>query len=449
MTDIMVKTAIDESIATIASNISSYVENPDRDMIRCRKLPADILLSYLISQGSAGTKCELLDFFGFSTAHPSASALNQQKAKLKPEALEALFNEFNRRTSALSSENSDSKDFPYRYIAADGSTVSFFCRPGENTASYYVSEGHSMKGFYSLHINAMYVLGENIYSDVLMQPVHEKDEFRAFCTLVDRHVSHADTRNVFIGDRGYCSYNNMAHVAEKGQYFLFRAKDGTGKGILHNFEFSNSELYDEEVTLSLTRSNRKDISVRKGTYRRYISKAVSFDYLEHGSRDVFELSFRAVRFPLSDDTYECIVSNLPADEFPPERLKELYYRRWGIETSFRKLKYTIGMMNFHSRKPKYIMQEIWAKLIAYNATEIMIRHAVVDNDKGRKYVYKVNFTVAAHICRIYLRLTTEADSIDVMALLLKELIPVRDERQFRRLKTAHFRRPKYFCYRAA
>lgn len=27
-----------------------------------------------------------------------------------------------------------------------------------------------------------------------------------------------------------------------------------------------------------------------------------------------------------------------------------------------------------------------------------------------KYPYKVNFTKAAHICRIYLRLTTETDS---------------------------------------
>lgn len=115
---------------------------------------------------------------------------------------------------------------------------------------------------------------------------------------------------------------------------------------------------------------------------------------------------------------------------------------------YRKLKYTIGLSNFHSRKPESIKLEIWAKLIAYNATEWLISHAAVEK-RDTKYPYKINFTKAAHLCRIYLRLTTEADSIDMMRLLLRELIPIRDGRQFKRLKTAHFRKPKYFCYRAA
>ena len=66
-----------------------------------------------------------------------------------------------------------------------------------------------------------------------------------------------------------------------------------------------------------------------------------------------------------------------------------------------------------------------------------------------KHAYKVNFTVAAHISRIFLRLTTKEDSIDVMEILKSELIPIRDERQYPRLKTAHFRKPRYFIYRAA
>jgi len=43
-----------------------------------------------------------------------------------------------------------------------------------------------------------------------------------------------------------------------------------------------------------------------------------------------------------------------------KKLKLLYFARWGIESSFRKLKYTIGMSNFHAYKPKYIKQEIFA-----------------------------------------------------------------------------------------
>lgn len=105
----------------------------------------------------------------------------------------------------------------------------------------------------------------------------------------------------------------------------------------------------------------------------------------------------------------------------------LYYTRWAIEGSFRKLKYTIGLSNFHAYKPEYIKQEIWAKLIAYNITEILINHTIIMK-RETKYEYKVNFSVAAHISKVFLRPTTEKDSIDVMSLLCKELIPVRSER---------------------
>ncbi len=47
------------------------------------------------------------------------------------------------------------------------------------------------------------------------------------------------------------------------------------------------------------------------------------------------------------------------------------------EGSFRKLKYTIGLSNFHAYKPEYMKQKIWAKLIAYNMTEALIGHTVI------------------------------------------------------------------------
>ncbi len=114
--------------------------------------------------------------------------------------------------------------------------------------------------------------------------------------------------------------------------------------------------------------------------------------------------------------------------------KGTYHKRWAIESSFRKLSYTIGRSNFHSRRPKSVKLELWAKLIAYNATELLVNHAVVEKH-DTKYLYEVNFTKAAHICRVYLRLTKEINFIVVMPLLLKELIPVREERQFERLQT--------------
>lgn len=396
----------------------------------------------MVSCGSSSTKIELLDFFGLDAFAPSSSAFSQQRAKLKPEALEAVFRNFN------SSVQSMQKTSGYKFFAADGSTFTFFSKPAFSPAEYHVCEGHSQKGFYSIHLNAFYDLQKHTYSDALLQPVHQKDEFAAFCKMVDRHDVPLNTKAVFIGDRGYCSYNNMAHVLEKGQYFLFRTKDIHSKGLVGNFDFPGEDSFDIRVNVTLVRSHKRKIIVKDGFYRRFVDANASFDYLEYGSQDTYDLSFRIVRFLLSETTYECIVTNLPEDEFPMGQIKLIYFSRWSIEGSFRKLKYTIGLSNFHAYKPEHIKQEIWAKLIAYNVTETLINHTIVKYGET-KHVYKVNFSVAAHICRVFLRLTTEKDSVDVMNLLCKELIPICNERQYPRLQTAHFRRPRYFIYRAS
>lgn len=438
----IIKAVFSDAVNHVASNISQYVIDPAKNLIRNRKMGPDKLLSFMVSCGSSSTKLELLDFFGLDANAPSASAFNQQRAKLKPDALEAVFHRFN--TSVLSMD----KLSDYRFLAADGSSFTFFSKSSFSPSEYFVSEGHSAKGFFSMHLNAFYDLQKHTYTDALIQPVHYKDEFRAFCDMVDRHDTLSDTKDVFIGDRGYCSYNNMAHVIQKGQHFLFRTKDIHSKGLVGNFDFPDTESFDIQINVTLVRTHKKKIPLKEGFYRRYVDANASFDYITYGSLDTYDLSFRVIRFPLSDNTFECIVTNLPKNEFPPERIKLLYFARWAIEGSFRKLKYTIGLSNFHAYKPEYIKQEIWAKLITYNITETLINHTIIKQG-NTKYEYKVNFSMAAHICRVFLRLTPEKDSIDVMSLLQKELIPIRNDRQYPRLQTAHFRKPRYFIYRAA
>lgn len=430
-------------IDTVSSSISDYVEKPGKDFSRSRKLLADKLIGFLVAEGSSTTKNELLDFFGMSRQSPSSSTFFRQREKLKPAAVEKVFDLFSESVSSCAGKHPR-----YRFIAVDGSTASFFSRDKYSPPDeYFISPGNSIKGAYSIHINAFYDLDTHTYTDALLQPVHHKDEFRAFCTIVDRHPISPSSKNVYIGDRGYCSYNNMAHVIQNDLYFLFRTKDIHQKGLVGKFDFPKEDTFDVAVNVTLVRSHSSKIDCGDA-YRRFIDAATSFDYLEYGSKDTYPLSFRVVRIKLSDDSYECLVTNLPADEFPPKRLKKLYYARWGIESSFRKLKYTVGLSNFHSYKPELVMQEIWARLIAYNLTEAMINSTIVQKAK-RKYSYKVNFSVAAHICRVFLRPSAEENPIDVMALLARELIPIREDRQYNRLQTAHFRKPRYFIYRAA
>ena len=66
---------------------------------------------------------------------------------------------------------------------------------------------------------------------------------------------------VFIADRGFCSYNNMAHVMQRGQFFLFRAKDIRSKGLLQHIDFPSDDEFDVSVRLVIVRRQSKKLSL--------------------------------------------------------------------------------------------------------------------------------------------------------------------------------------------
>ena len=294
-----IKNLFMSSVEHVCSNISNYSIHPDIDFQRNRKISSQKLISFLVSQGSSSTKVEMLDFWGLdASSMPTSSTLNQQRQKLKPAALEAVFKHFNSSATALLPNIlSDDK---YRFLAADGSTCTYFSTPSFSSADYYCSPGNSIRGVYSMHLNTFYNLTTHTYTDALIQPVHCKNEFGAFCEMVDRHEILEGRKNVYIGDRGYCSYNNMAHVMEQNQFFLFRTKDIHSKGLVGNLDFPEEESFDIDVRVTLVRSHSKKVPVNPKTYKRFVDQASTFDYIDYGSTDTYELAFRIIRFPLSE-----------------------------------------------------------------------------------------------------------------------------------------------------
>ena len=117
-------------------------------------------------------------------------------------------------------------------------------------------------------------------------------------------------------------------------------------------------------------------------YKKLSPRSV-FDFLDlekDGKQAVYPMKLRIVRFLLDTGEYECIVTN-KRDAFPPWRIKELYHLRWGIETSFRKLKYSVGLSCFHSKKAEYVEQEIYARVIMYNFCESITPHVSTHQKK--------------------------------------------------------------------
>ncbi len=135
---------------------------------------------------------------------------------------------------------------------------------------------------------------------------------------------------------------------------------------------------------------------------------------------------------MSADLYETVITNLDADTYPPEELKKLYASRWGIETSFRDLKYTIGLLKYHSKKTACIRQEIFARLTLYNFVEVITSHVAISK-KQRKYTYKCNFSVATHVCRLFLRGQTSPPYVE--SAIAQNLVPIRPNRERVRSRT--------------
>ena len=433
----IIKLLISE-INKVASEPHNYCTNPDTDFTRNRKLSMEKMLQGIIGMESKSLTNELLDLFDASAETPSASAFIQQRDKIRPIAFESIFKNFSKKLM-----NSFDNDIPV--FAIDGSDIQIPTNPTDTESYIAGTNGH--KGYNLLHINALYDLNKHIYSDVIIQKARERNEHKAFQELVDCSEI---TKALIIADRGYESFNSMAHIQEKGWFFLIRVRDGNN-GIKQGLDLPESDCFDVNISLKLTskKTNAVKELLKDKNHYRMVSSTQPFDFLPLKNKKAeptrfYELNFRIVRFPISEDIYETVVTNLDEDRYPAIEIKKLYASRWGIETSFRDLKYTVGLLNFHSKKVMCILQEIYAHMIMYNFAEMITSHVAIEK-KQRKYTYKANFSVATHICRLFYREKTTPP--DLEAIIAKNLIPIRPDRhRERNVKAKIF---QGFLYRVA
>ena len=344
-----VKTTLWNLIDDMSFNASEFTVNPNKDFTRKKKWDFATLMKFIISMESQSLKNELHKYFGYNTECPSIASFNQRRAQIRVEAFQSLFESF---TAEYSNNTSLFKG--YRLIACDGSDINIAHNPDDKET--YFTNG-KVCGFNQLHLNAMYDLTNKIYTDVVIQPARIENEHKVFCDMVDRYSGSPKT--VFIVDRGYESYNNLAHVQEKGTFYLFRCKDLNSSGILSGLKHKlpTTEQFDCNISIILTRKCTKEIVNHPEIYKSFHKKNC-LDYIDLEENPYYQMEFRALRFPISEDSYECIITNLPSDEFNVEEIKKLYAMRWGIETSFRELKYAVGLTSFHSKKRECVSASI-------------------------------------------------------------------------------------------
>lgn len=424
------KQILDTCIDDLDVSRDLYVKRPGMDFSRKRKITLPALCNSMLQLQSKSMPNEMLDLWNHDLDAPTASAFLQQRQKLLPEAFQVLAHDFIHKT--LPFQNILYKG--YRLLACDGSDVNIARNPMDEDT--FIQEG---KGYNMCHINALFDLMNHTYHDVVLQGKSKAHERAALIQMVNRH---SDEKTIFIADRGYESFNVFAHIINKNQKFIIRLKDIDSNGILGSYILPDTE-FDMPLHTILTRRHTKETLDEKNGYT-ILNSTTDFDFLTDDCV-YYPIDFRIVRFMTSDGKYTAVATNLSADEFTLAMIKELYHMRWGEETSFRKLKYTIGLVHFHSKTMELLEQEILARIILYNFCELIVGHAAVETCRKVKHDHKINFSTAVNICRAFLKGGCTED--DAIALIQKHLTSIRSDREYPR--SLRSQRWKDFIYRAA
>ena len=416
-----VKETLLTKLEEMATSSWQYTKNP-RDFSRNRKISFQDTILSTISMQKSSSKTELLKYFNFNDSAPTLSALIQQRKKLTLNAFETLLYSF---TNSFSN-NKTIKG--YDPIAVDGSDIYIPRNPAD--ADTYRITDHYNKGFNMIHLNAAYHLLSHLYTDIILQPLNHTNEYLAMCDMIDHFAeTNPERKALFIADRGYVSFNVFAHAIENNSYFLIRAKDTGNRNMLCTLNLPDSPEYDILFERWLTRRNTKTIKTQPDIYKSIATRF--FDYIEPKSNALYYISFRIVKFTLPNGSSEIVYTNLPKEDFSIAELRDLYNLRWGIETSFRDIKYAAGLLFFHSKKKELVLQEIYAKIILYNFCELVTQCIIIQ--KGNtKYHYQINFSIAISICMEFLRRSCDLPPLNVGALLSKELIAIRPNRSYPR-----------------
>ncbi len=238
-----------------------------------------------------------------------------------PDALEYLLHEFTEAHSEMKTYNG------YRLLAVDGSDLHTPTNPDDTDTFRQTSP--DAKGYNLSHLNAMYDLCNKLYVDTLIQPCNQENGHKALVSMVQRSRIEGDV--ILTADRGYESYNDFAHIENKGWKYLVRVKDIGSNGILSGLRLPCRGEFDINVSRILTRKKTKEVKANPALYR-ILNRNATFDFFDDD--ECYHISYRIVRVQITDSTYETLITNLDSTEFFPEDLKVIYGMRWGIETSF-------------------------------------------------------------------------------------------------------------------
>jgi hypothetical protein len=391
----------------------------EKDFTRNRKLPFTRLLCFMLTCVKHTLQKELTLFIGKISkfGNVTKSAFCQQRVKLKPEAFidlnDILVNEFY-------ADNDIKMWKGFRLLSVDSSTLEL-PSSREIIDEFGVNTEDNMVPM--ARISTFFDLENDIIIDGEIAP-YKTDEY----PLAVRHLLKRGKKDLLILDRGYGAIWFFYYLLSSAANFLIR--------IQHNFIPEIDKFWEEKAS-------SKIIEISS------CSKESEAQLRKFGI--VFKpFSLRLIKVFLDNGEIELLATSLIDEKvYPVEIFKELYFRRWGIETNYDHLKNHIEIANFTGYSPQIIKQDFFASLFISNIQSIIIRDVQIELEEQKKdteYPYKINKNLSLGFMKDKIINILMKDSPKYMEelkkLFLIEPVPIRNGRSNIRNKSKWKR--KYF-----
>jgi len=156
---------------------------------------------------------------------------------------------------------------------------------------------------------------------------------------------------------------------------------------------------------------------------------------------------RVIRLVLDSGVEETLITNILDAHFTVSDFKELYFKRWGIETKYDELKNRLQIENFTGDTKIAVEQDFYAAIYLSNMAALAKNEADEkisrkQAEKGLKYGYKVNMNILIGKLKDSMVLMLLEDNPRkrtkmfkvIMAEISRNIIPIRPDRSFIREK---------------
>lgn len=423
------RTKLYESIQETCTLTPYFCYDPTRNFTRTRQLPFDRVILHVLAFLNHSLQGEIFDLCDDMQEAPTKSALIQQRHKIRPDAFHFLFHDFMSRVKpSLSFQG-------FSLLACDGSVINLPRNPNDSETSVQAKPG--AKSYNRIHLNALYDLVNKVYVDFRIDDGAHMKELDALYAMAG--CIHDPEHTILTADRGYGCFNTFACLLHHHCHFVIRVKDITSAtSLTRQLNLPDGE-FDRDIDIILTKSHKK--MYLEDPHYVVLYPNDSFDYFDDSG--FANLKFRAVRLRLSTGEYETVFTDLPRDTFSFDAISQIYHLRWGIETSFRELKYGLDLIYLHSKQYEFLIQELISRIIMYNVYSLMSQCVPEKRKTKHKHVYRVNFMAAIDTLRRFLL----NGCVDILSRLIYNMNPVRNDRSVPRGNLHDTKPAKPFNYR--